>query len=452
MKPVHVGITDGTCPRSATRACSASTVVPMIGVPVSEVRVVAGDPNAPSPGDGLSVDRLRTLIQDSHLNLLIGAGTPSAFFGRLGDVENTLTALTSVKASRDAKLLVRSSIQAHFFDNVLFPNLALYELDDSAREVVKSYERFLRTLNRILLRRRSTLLGKQVNIFTTNVDMVFEVALEELGIDSIDGFSGKIRPKFDLGEFGTLRLRQGQRYEHRSEVPVFNLYKVHGSASWRLDTESMPEAAIHFDHSLSQIQSLAEAREAAADHLLPIQDADSLDLAALLAEADGRVVDPKVIAFARQYQRLAIVNPEKTKFADTVLNETYYELIRRFANELEKENTVLLVHGFSFRDEHLRDLVLRGARSNPTLQVVIFSYSRNDGDEYRRIFTDATVKNGNVMIVTPLAPVGDGEEIRFDLDRLGATYFAPLIPEQTAGPDYVIQLDVRAQSKDGAGA
>jgi hypothetical protein len=62
-------------------------------------------------------------------------------------------------------------------------------------------------LNRILLKRHSSILSKQANIFTTNVDMLFEVAFEQMGIDFSDGFSGKIRPRFDLGDFNTLRFR-----------------------------------------------------------------------------------------------------------------------------------------------------------------------------------------------------------------------------------------------------
>jgi hypothetical protein len=38
-----------------------------------------------------------------------------------------------------------------------------------------------------------------------------------------------------------------------------------------------------------------------------------------------------------------IVNPSKKKFKDTVLNETHYDLLRIYNNELEKENSVLFV-------------------------------------------------------------------------------------------------------------
>src|SRR5699024_61168 len=166
------------------------------------------------------------------LNFLIGAGTSSAYFDALGNIEDALTELADAPGSEDSKLLVRASIQAYFFENVLIPNIKILEKDPSAEDVLQSYAQFVRTLNRILLRRRSTLLPKQANIFTTNVDMLFEVSMEALSVEYTDGFSGKIRPRLDLGDFGTLRFRVGSRYDHRFEIPVFNLIKLHGSAAW----------------------------------------------------------------------------------------------------------------------------------------------------------------------------------------------------------------------------
>jgi hypothetical protein len=76
---------------------------------------VNGIPHRPvlgSRADVLTTDRLRTIIQDSHLNFLIGAGTPSAFFGLLGNIEEALTDLVDADASEEAKAIVRASIQA----------------------------------------------------------------------------------------------------------------------------------------------------------------------------------------------------------------------------------------------------------------------------------------------------------------------------------------------------
>ena len=424
---------------------------------MTQVRIngVAQQSVAEAQPDRLTPERLRTIVESAHLNFLIGAGTSSPYFAALGNIEDALTELSDVDAPEPSKALVRASIQAYFFEKVLAPNANIVKRDASAESVLRSYACFVRTLNRILLRRRSTLLSKQVNIFTTNVDMLFEVAMEEIGVDFSDGFSGKIRPKFDLGDFGTLRYRMGSRYEHRFEVPVFNLVKIHGSAAWSQYERENRKADIYFDHALTLVTEVGEQLQAAKPHLLAVltdpqsegQGATIRPIGDLVAEADGCLEDAywigtkdetlaAVETFTAQYRSLGIVNPDKRKFATTVLNETYYELIRRLANELEKENSVLFVHGFSFRDEHLRDLVLRAARTNPTLQVIVFCYSREGLQSYEQFLPDAEVKNGNIEFVVPAKP-GDGEEERkISLDILESDYFAPIVRDKIPDPDH----------------
>lgn len=432
---------------------------------MTQVRIngVAQQSVAEAQPDRLTPERLRTIVESAHLNFLIGAGTSSPYFAALGNIEDALTELSDVDAPEPSKALVRASIQAYFFEKVLAPNANIVKRDASAESVFRSYACFVRTLNRILLRRRSTLLSKQVNIFTTNVDMLFEVAMEEIGVDFSDGFSGKIRPKFDLGDFGTLRYRMSSRYEHRFEVPVFNLVKIHGSAAWSQYERENRKADIYFDHALTLVTEVGEQLQAAKPHLLAVltdpqsegQGATIRPIGDLVAEADGCLEDAywigtkdetlaAVETFTAQYRSLGIVNPDKRKFATTVLNETYYELIRRLANELEKENSVLFVHGFSFRDEHLRDLVLRAARTNPTLQVIVFCYSREGLQSYEQFLPDAEVKNGNIEFVVPAKP-GDGEEERkISLDILESDYFAPIVRDKIPDPDQRIELDIRA--------
>ncbi|HCG57437.1 MAG TPA: hypothetical protein DEW39_15210, partial [Brevibacterium sp.] len=142
-----------------------------------------------------------------------------------------------------------------------------------------------------------------------------------------------------------------------------------------------------------------------------------------------------------------LVREEPRKFATTVLNETYYELIRRFANELEKENSVLFVHGFSFRDEHLRDLVLRAARTNPTLQVIVFCYSRDSAAAFEILLPETEIKNGNIQLVTPAEPSADEPERKISLDVLESDFFAPLIRDKVPTPDQRIELDIRTSSE-----
>lgn len=417
----------------------------------------------------LTAQRLSTIVESAHLNFLIGAGTSMPFFAPLGNIEEALTELADTHASEPVKSLVRASIQAYFFENVLVPNRFVIERGPRAEAVLRSYATFIRTLNRILLRRHSTLLSKQANIFTTNVDMLFEVAMEELGVDFSDGFTGKIRPRFDPGDFNTLRFRAGSRYEHRFEVPVFNLIKIHGSASWRQHDRKSQRTEIYFDHGLTLVREVAAFLEAAKQYLLPVlidsqpkgkgptirATADLVDAAEahfenldLRGTADERSrAEAAIAAFSVSYDRLGIVNPDKRKFATTVLNETYYELIRRFANELEKENSVLFVHGFSFRDEHLRDLVLRAARTNPTLQVIVFSYSRDERVDYSALLPESEIKNGNIQVITPGEPREDEPERNINLDVLESDYFAPIVRDKTPEPDQRIELNIRTSTE-----
>jgi hypothetical protein len=54
--------------------------------------------------------------------------------------------------------------------------------------------------------------------------------------------------------------------------------------------------------------------------------------------------------FKENYDKLMIVNPSKKKFEDTVLNETHYDLLRIYNNELEETepcNLMILNTGIS---------------------------------------------------------------------------------------------------------
>ena len=84
--------------------------------------------------------------------------------------------------------------------------------------------------------------------------------------------------------------------------------------------------------------------------------------------------------------KFSIVLPKKEKFKNTLLNQTYYDLLRLYANELDKENTLLIVEGFSFADEHILEITKRALR-NPTLALVIFCYTKDDSDRYYEMFS-----------------------------------------------------------------
>ncbi|WP_228715105.1 hypothetical protein [Klebsiella pneumoniae] len=44
-----------------------------------------------------------------------------------------------------------------------------------------------------------------------------------------------------------------------------------------------------------------------------------------------------------------LVLPRKDKFRETLLENVYYDLLRTYSNELDKEGSLLIVFGFSLR-------------------------------------------------------------------------------------------------------
>ena len=286
------------------------------------------------------MQNLKKTVDSSNINFLLGAGVSAPFLAILGNIEKDLTDAEKIvdKGTKEAKIL---ELKKTYFTESMFPNLQiLKEEDDSVgNTVLVNYRNFYKTLNSLMFKRANSILTKQVNVFTTNIDVFSEKALESTGVEFNDGFHGRFNPKYDLGNFKKSYFKKSLHYENTSEIPVFNILKLHGSLSWK-----EKDGSILFDKELGLVNECND--NAASD-----------------------------VEFLESYSKLRVVNPTKKKFEDTVLGEQYYDLLRLYSNELEKESSVLFVIGFSFADEHIRDMTIRAANSNPTLKVYIFSYS-----------------------------------------------------------------------------
>ncbi|SMN16605.1 FIG036446: hypothetical protein [uncultured Candidatus Thioglobus sp.] len=281
------------------------------------------------------------------------------FFETLTDIEKRLSKAEESENSDEEVV----EIKREYFDKSILNNRELLEIDflrsQECRDVLKQYKEFYKTINALILQRESSLLSKQVNIFTTNVDIFSEIALEETGVEFNDGFHGRFNPKYSIGNFKKSYYKTSLHYENTSEIPVFNVIKLHGSVSWYAEGEN-----IELDKDLRLIKEIEKSP------------------------------DDK---FKENYDKLMIVNPSKKKFEDTVLNETHYDLLRIYNNELEKENSVLFVMGFSFADEHIRELTLRVANTNPTSIIYIFAHDK-DSEIYEELKNEA--KNSNIYLLT----------------------------------------------------
>ena len=111
--------------------------------------------------------------------------------------------------------------------------------------------------------------------------------------------------------------------------------------------------------------------------------------------------DDQYVSFLTEYDKLIMVNPTKHKFQETVMDMHFYELMRLYSNSLEKENSILFVTGFSFADEHIANLTMRAANSNPTLQIVIFAFNAKEVDSFKsNLKIGGGALNSNVLILT----------------------------------------------------
>lgn len=371
----------------------------------------------------IDIDELKNTIQDCNLNFLLGAGMSAPFLKPLGNVEMLLTKLEEQDVSQKIKDIVEASLYQRYFDEVIEKNVDILNSNPTSLDVLKDYKNFFYYLNNIILDRKSTILNKQVNIFTSNIDVFMEKALEETEIEYNDGFCGKFAPVFSLSNFKKSSFRSSLHYDNTFEIPVFNLLKVHGSVTWKTDGKK-----IMFTNGTAEITDISK-KKVNSDGLIETAGKSISDLITAATTTKYRKKATK--DFLETYKQLLIVNPTKEKFKETVFNQAYYDLLRIYANELEKENTVLMVMGFSFADEHIRDLTIRVANSNPTLMIYIFAHTSKTGADYLDTIDIKSLKNNNIKIIVPktkkLAGGKTEDEFEYNLETINQKILKELL-------------------------
>ena len=290
----------------------------------------------------LKDNELKEIIQSGNLNFLIGSGCSSTFLDTLNNLEKEMDDKDDnirVQAKRKYfKILVKSKA---ITDNSLEDGDELKKLN-SARN---NYETFLTLLAKILVDRKLNIINKQVNIFTTNFDLFLEDTCEKLNLFYNDGFDGRIRPVFDVANFNKLLSFKSLQFDNKTDIPLFNIIKIHGSISWQYDDSN--QSTIVYAKNWQYLDEVSNAPD-----------------------------------FETKYdEKVPLINPNLSKHTKTVLDVKYGALLRKLSLELEKENSVLFVIGFSFNDIHIKELVYSVAKSNPTLIIIYFSYDKYDESE-----------------------------------------------------------------------
>lgn len=356
----------------------------------------------------MKLDYLKNIIQSSHINFLFGSGLSQPYLSTLGNIEMWLTEVDKLKKC-DAKNVIRTSLEALYFNSVMKPCLSteISNLKDDRKgqynNVLNNYKTFLSRWNEIIAKRNVGLLDKQINVFTTNIDNLIETAAEVVKVEFNDGFKGRIKPIYSEDIFSNITSKVSPLYQNQSMIPVFNYLKIHGSINWK----ALDNNDVSCDTALNLLQEISESYSelTSADIITDFKNDITIEK---LKEFANKIVDNKdyqsdnIDKFSKLYSQLVMIRPRKNKFSETVLELHFYELMRLYSNALECSNSLLLVAGFSFADEHIAKITVRAANSNPTLQILVFAYDDGAKDYINTNIEKAgAVINNNIKILTP---------------------------------------------------
>lgn len=324
---------------------------------------------------------LRQILESTNINFLLGAGCSLPAFRTLGTIEELRTQLASDETCSDAitRRRMELSIDANFFMSALYPNCSLNEeQNEEGKETIDRYIHFCDEALGIVRERDSVDKAKQITFFTSNYDICLDIALDQLRVPTNSGYSGRFNPSVDLSDFGRRVFTTTLGFGYQAEIPSANIVKIHGCASWRNGNQEL--TFINPNEDLPSIHDLI-VKLTESDYLCEIDTQSPAEVSYReLKKACKKIHNAKsgeIEELQSKISSLAIVFPDKTKFSSTVLNEAYYAQLRRLTNQLEVRNSVLLVAGFSFADEHIRSLILRAAATNPTLKILIFCYNKD---------------------------------------------------------------------------
>lgn len=341
----------------------------------------------------LEIKELKNAIEGANINILLGAGFTANIYKPLNNIEDMLTYVESI-GNQDLKDI----IIWEFFKKTILP-MSSTKIQDMQFQV-----EFFKILRELLTRRGNPVVNKQANIFTTNYDVVPELTVEHLNFDYNDGFKGKINPKFSTANYGNILIKNLVSSNNKAEIESINLYKMHGSLTWRKGENSSTDFNYDFINIINQINEEYKDKFKDGEFDTIKQLIEKKDDKALLnISTNGQGL------FNKLTNTFNMVWPTKQKFHNTVLNLNYYELLRIFSNELEKNQSLLLAFGFSFNDEHILEIVKRSL-ANPTLLVYIFCFTEDEANKIYKKFENCENFN-NIKFIYD-------DQSNFDLERL----------------------------------
>lgn len=370
----------------------------------------------------MNSDQFLKDIQGKNVNFLIGSGAsfgviPTLWIKSLGKSFEEL--LTSDDYNEEQK-----KVLYFIWFELWISKTKILEFDDE-NETHIQYERFVNNLIDFL-NNEGFDKPKRINIFTSNYDTLFEMIFDKVSKDNRltyfnDGSRGFFKKYMSTENYHLKVSHSGMSDSFQREIPTINLLKIHGSVTWSnnngvIEVSKENEIFDELSKSSKKIKVNIQSFNAFDNGKLinPLEYEDTilngqineeelkLELATIYGKFNREIDD-----FFKLYQTLPVVNPTKQKFKDTVFQQHYYQLLRMLSFELEKPDSVLIVFGFSFADEHILEIVRRSI-VNPKLKIYVIAF---DDDAKSVIESRLGNLGGNIIEYLPSKKLPDGSQV-----------------------------------------
>lgn len=193
-----------------------------------------------------------------------------------------------------------------------------------------------------------------LEIFTVNYDLLIETGLESLGVGYFDGFVGTLRARF-RGD-----LVEASAPNDRDPLPAsfVRLWKLHGSVHWTWDADRRRE-------------------------VVRLGSATPVGLPAAIYPSDAKYDESRRVPFV-------------------VLQD-------RFRRALHCPESLVMISGYSFGDQHLNEVLFEAARRRPRSEFVAFCF-----DAIPNELAVVALTAPNFQVVAPKEAILGG--LRYDWD------------------------------------
>lgn len=358
----------------------------------------------------IALDKLRKLISNYRINFLIGSGFSYPLLKSQGDIDDILSL---VKQSDKKYYKVKAYLLWNYFLKSIYPLMQL-NLNISPQK------RFTHNAKSILLNKNINMITRQINVFTTNFDPLLELGFQKCDdVHYNDGMYGKTVPVFSVDNYKELKTEQIIYYDDIdkpqemeipavTDKPTLNIFKLHGSLTWKRNIynnniEFVDYHKIIYDFYTKYkdvFNSINCNKLNILVNNLKLSDKKiKKNLNKIFDNEINKKLDKKIDSFFEDfYNTFMIVDPFKRKFISEKIEVYYFKLLRVLAKELSKENALLFVFGFSFRDDHIRHIIKHELKNN-SLKMFIFCYDKYDIDNFINTFNK---NNANINLIYPV--------------------------------------------------